>query len=81
MTLCNPELWEVIIMEHQEWNHLMEYCFSEFIDGDTFDAASESIFQLARNAFAKGYEVGVLSEKGRAHMNELNKLKKEEPEA
>lgn len=67
-------------MEHPTWNRLMEYYFSEFIDGDTFDAASESIFQLARNAFAKGYEIGVLSEKGRAYMDELNKLKKEEPE-
>jgi hypothetical protein len=50
-----------VIFLEQVWNDSMEACFSAWLDGPEYDKAQEALFQLARRAFAAGYQLGAAS--------------------
>ncbi len=42
------------------WNDVMELDFSELLEREEYDAASNAIFELARAAYAAGYQRAML---------------------
>ena len=43
---------EVVFMHSDKF----EVCFSEFIDGESYDSAQSAVFNLVRAAFAAGWQ-------------------------
>jgi hypothetical protein len=50
-----------VIFLEQVWNDNMEACFSTWLDSPEYDKTQEALFQLARKAYAAGYQLGVAS--------------------
>jgi hypothetical protein len=50
-----------VIFLEQVWNDSMEADFGVWLDGPEYDKTQEALFQLAREAFAAGYQLGAAS--------------------
>jgi hypothetical protein len=48
-----------VIFLEQIWNDSMEAGFGALLDTPEYDKAQEALFQLARKAYAAGYQLGV----------------------